>query len=130
MNRSTVLVQGLGLGVLSPKLVFPEGWNFAWVKPMEIDGIDKIKANWMLTRKGSSQRLVLYWYQDSEMTFDSEFNYRMKLFERQILGGRTDGAVVRVVTPIRDYEDVEQAQDRLKSLALYLYPRLVQLAAY
>jgi Protein of unknown function (DUF3485) len=64
------------------------------------------------------------------MTFGGEFNYRMKLFERRILGGRTDGAVVRVVTPIRDYEDVEQAQDRLKSLALYLYPRLVQLAAY
>lgn len=64
------------------------------------------------------------------MTFGGEFNYRMKLFERQILGGRTEGAVVRVVTPIRDYEDVEQAQDRLKSLALHLYPRLVQLVAY
>lgn len=100
------------------------------VKPTEIDGIDKIKANWMLTRKGSSQRLVLCWYQDSEMTFGSEFNYRMRLRERQILGGRTDGAVVRVVTPIRDYEDVDQAQDRLKSLALHLYPRLVQLVAY
>ena len=116
----------------SPKLVFPEGWNFAWVKPteIEIDGIAKIKANWMLTRKGSSQRLVLYWYQNSEMTFSSELNYRMKLFERQLLGGRTDGAVVRIVTPIRDHEDVEQAQDRLKSLALHLYPRLVQLVAY
>lgn len=59
MNRSTVLVQGLGLGVLSPKLVFPAGRNFARVKPMEIDGIDKIKANWMLMRKGSSQRSSL-----------------------------------------------------------------------
>lgn len=129
MNRSTVLVQGLGLGVLSPKLVFPAGRILHGSNRWKSTVLTKSKPiGCLCVREARSE--VLYWYQDSEMTFGGEFNYRMKLFERQILGGRTDGAVVRVVTPIRDYEDVEQAQDRLKSLALYLYPRLVQLAAY
>jgi EpsI family protein len=112
----------------SPKLTFPEGWYLVWVKPVdiEIDRTAKIKANWILTRKGMSQRLVLYWYQMQKLSFSGELNYRIELITRNILGRRTDGAVIRIATAMSDNEDVERAQNRLKSLAVNLYPRLVR----
>lgn len=122
-------IQDGGNRLRSPKLVFPEGWNFVWVEPMEIaiDDIIKITANWMLTRKGSSQRLVLYWYQDRELSLAHELHYRLGLFKRRLLGDRTDGTIVRIATPLRDGESLKQAQQRLSSFALSLYPHLVQL---
>jgi EpsI family protein len=84
----------------------------------------------MLTRKGSLQRFVLYWYQHRQLSFDTEIDYRVELFKRNTLGGRTDGTVVRIATSIGDQEDIEQAQNRLKSFVSELYPQLVQHVAY
>jgi EpsI family protein len=113
----------------SPKLIFPKDWNFEWVKPTQIEtnGVAKINANWMLTRKASSQRLVLYWYQNRELSWSGELDYRIDLFKNQILGGRTDGAVVRIATSLSDGENVERAQTRLKSFAVDLHPALLEL---
>jgi EpsI family protein len=118
-----------GLRLRSPKLIFPENWNSVWVKPadVEIGGKALIRGNWMLTRKGDSLRLVLYWYQFEESAFSGEFEYRLRQLKRALIDRRSDGAVVRLATAVRADEPIEPAQQRLRALAVDLYPRLVAL---
>jgi EpsI family protein len=118
--------QTAGLRLRSPKISFPEHWNSVWLKSanVEIAGKIAIRGNWMLTRKGNSQRLVMYWYQIADDTFSGEFENRLRQLKRAILNRRTDGTVVRIATPVANGESIEQAQERLRLLSIQLYSRL------
>jgi len=121
--------QNDGDRLYSPKLVLPEHWNFAWVRPITVDVGNGtwIRANSMLTRAGTAARLVLYWYQVSGQTVAGELDHRLLQVRRSIFEGRSDGAVVRLTTPILESEKIEQAQERLTIFARYLYPELVKI---
>ena len=112
----------------SPQLVFPENWNSVWLKPadIEVTGNGAIRGNWILTRKGDSMRLVLYWYQINKSAFAGEFEYRLRQLKRALLERRSDGAVVRLATPVKAGEPIETAQARLRALGGALYPKLVK----
>jgi EpsI family protein len=121
--------QAGGIRLGSPKINFPEHWNSVWLKPanVEVAGDTSIRGTWMLTRKGNSARLVIYWYQIAEDTFSGEFENRIRQLQRAFLERRTDGAVVRIATPLLDGESVEQAQERLRLLSVQLYSRLTKI---
>jgi EpsI family protein len=112
----------------SPKLLLAEHWNFAWVKPTSIQlaNASRIEANWMLTHKGNTTRLVLYWYQLEKNTLAGELDYRIELVKRSIWDRRSDGAVIRLATAVADYEPIEKAQERLAAFASNLYPQLLK----
>jgi EpsI family protein len=118
--------QTAGILLRSPKISFPEHWNSVWLQPanVEIAGKIAIRGNWMLTRKGNSQRLVMYWYQIEDDTFSGELENRLRQLKRAVLSRRTDGAVVRIATPVRNGESIEQAQERLRLLSTELYSGL------
>jgi EpsI family protein len=120
--------QNAGDRLLSPKLIPGEHWNFEWVKPARVDFTNgpKIGANWMLARKGKAARLVLYWYQFNERMIAGELDYRIELVKRLVFDRRSDGAVVRLATPVADSEPIEQAQERLTTFAAVFYPELVK----
>jgi EpsI family protein len=121
--------QTAGIRLRSPKINFPENWNSVWLKPanVEIAGVVAIRGNWMLTRKGDSERLVMYWYQIAADTFSGEFENRIRQLQRALLDRRTDGAVVRIATPLLNGESIEQAQERLQLLSMQLYSRLAKM---
>jgi EpsI family protein len=121
--------QNAGDRLRSPKLVLGEHWNFAWVKPARVDltNASRIEANWMLARKGNAARLVLYWYQFDGSTIAGELGYRTELLKRLVFDRRSDGAVVRLATPVSDNESIERAQARLAAFASHLYPELAEL---
>lgn len=121
--------QNDGDRLYSPKLVLPERWNFVWVRPtsMGVGNGKWIRVNSMLTRAGTATRLVLYWYQISGRSVAGELDHRLIQVRRLILEGRSDGAVVRLATPVLDSEKIEQAEDRLKMFASYLYPELLKI---
>lgn len=114
--------------LISPKLILPEHWNFAWVKPARLYVANGalIDANWMLTRNGNASRLVLYWYQLGGATLGGELDYRIALIKRLVRDRRSDGAVVRLATPLREGEMIETAQERLRAFSIQLYPSLVK----
>jgi EpsI family protein len=118
--------QTAGIRLRSPKINFPENWNSVWLKPanVEIASAVTIRGNWMLTRRGNTQRLVMYWYQIADDTFSGEFENRLRQLKRAILNRRTDGAVVRIATPVLNGESIEQAQERLRLVSIELYSRL------
>lgn len=121
--------QAAGRRLSSPKLVFPDHWNSVWLEPAEIQirSGASIRGNWMLTRKGDSLRLVLYWYQIGEETLAGELENRLRQLKRAMLERRTDGAVVRLATPVSDGVSIERAQDLLGGVARQLYPELVRI---
>lgn len=121
--------QNDGDRLYSPKLLLPERWNFAWVRPTSIDAGNgtPIRANSMLTRAGTAARLVLYWYQVSGESVAGELDHRLIQVRRSIVQGRSDGAVVRLATPVLESEKMEQAEERLRMFASYLYPELVKI---
>ena len=112
----------------SPKMNFPDHWDFAWVKPavLPLDGATSIHGNWMLARKGQARELVLYWYQIGSQTYGGELEHRIEQIRRLFLERRSDGAIVRISAVLRNEEAIEVAQKRLQEFAIRFYPELLR----
>jgi EpsI family protein len=111
----------------SPRLGFPYGWNYVWIEPARVASTNAnlpINANWMLTQNGQHRVLVLYWFQVGEKTFGGEFEKRLIQIRNALLLGRSDGAVVRLATPLTNSDKIDEAKNRLAAFAAELYPRL------
>ena len=120
--------QRTGNRLRSPQLYFPEHWNSVWVRPAEI-GVNSegaIHGNWMLARKGQARELVLYWYQIGSRTYGGEFEHRIEQIRRLFFERRSDGAIVRISTSLRNDEPIEAAQKRLQEFGIRLYPELLR----
>lgn len=120
--------QTAGSRLRSPKLYLPERWNSAWLKPAElpVDERTSVRGNWMLARKGDSGQLVIYWYQIGSRTYAGEFEYRYEQFRRSLIERRSDGAVIRIASSLRNGESPEVAQARLGVFGVHLYRQLVR----
>ena len=90
-------------------------------------GEERIDAVWLLTKKNTSRRVVLYWYQIGNKFLSSDVRYRLELARRLIFEGRTDSAVIRLATDLNDSESVDQALKRLIDFSLQLRPQLRRL---
>ena len=111
----------------SPRLGFPYGWNYVGIEPTRVASTDAnipINANWMLTQNGQQRVLVLYWFQVGEETFGGEFEKRLIQIRNVLFFGRSDGAVVRLATPVVNSDKIDEAKNRLAAFAAALYPRL------
>jgi EpsI family protein len=77
-----------------------------------------IEVNRLVIEKGLSRQLVLYWYQSHGRVVASEYWGRAYLVVDAVRLGRTDGALVRVITPVGASEaDAErEAIDFTRSL--------------
>jgi EpsI family protein len=113
----------------SPKLMFPELWNYIVMTPIQISvGTDApIQANLLVTQKGPSKRLVLYWYQLRETPFIGELDYRMATLKSTLLNSDSPMMVVRMATALTDEEPLDSAESRLKELAPLIYRELNRL---
>jgi len=111
----------------SPKLQIPYGWNYVWIEPAQLPAAGanpSLSANWMLMQNNNIRYLVLYWYQIGDSTFSGELHKRLAMIRNTIFRRRSDGAVVRLATPLPDLDKLEQAKSRLAGFAAELYPNL------
>jgi EpsI family protein len=108
----------------SPKLVFPSRWEYASMDDIRIAGQGgrRINANWLLTKKNNSRRVVLFWYQLPGRTLSSDVLYRLELARRLIFHGRSDAVVVRLASEVDGSETVDQALERLITFSQQLFP--------
>jgi EpsI family protein len=85
-------------------------------------------VNRVVIQNGVDRELVLYWYQSHGRVIASEYKSRFFLVADAIRYNRTDGSIVRLVTPIaRDGIDAEQQADlALNRFAADLFPSLDQ----
>ena len=98
--------QRQGDTVHSPMNCLPAaGWQLLDVDRTSIAaGSRSLVVNRDTIQKGLDKRLVLYWYQSHGRAIASEYLGKMYLVLDGLRFHRTDGALVRVITPIVDNE--------------------------
>ncbi|MGR8929599.1 MAG: VPLPA-CTERM-specific exosortase XrtD [Gammaproteobacteria bacterium] len=84
--------------------------------------------NRVVIRKGNTSQLVYYWFEERGRVMADEYQVKWYLLRDALLENRTDGALVRLTTPIIDGEPKDAADQRISdflSEALPLLPGYV-----
>jgi exosortase D (VPLPA-CTERM-specific) len=99
--------QRQGDTIHSPKNCLP-GAGWLPVKSdrivIPVAGGDVIEVNHYVIQKGLEKQVVLYWYQSHGRVIASEYWAKIYLVLDAIRINRTDGALIRVISPVRDSE--------------------------
>jgi len=107
--------QRMGSTIHSPQNCLPgSGWTPAESSRMELPrpGGGNIKVNRYVITRGLDHMLVLYWYQAHGRVVASEYWAKFYLVADAIRMNRSDGALVRVMTPIAQDESLASAEQR------------------
>lgn len=119
-----------GSGIHSPEVCLPAGgWEIfsldaAYRVSFPETEFGTFEVNRAIIQKGLSQQLVYYWFEQRGQRFTNDFTAKLKVVWDSFTIGRTDGALVRFVTPIGRDEDPAQADIRIKALMAETLPRL------
>jgi EpsI family protein len=76
------------------------------------------------SQSGEGQELVLYWFQAHGRVVASEWQAKYYLISDSIHMNRSDGALVRLMTPMLDGESPDAAQARMMKLGSQFLPLL------
>ena len=118
--------QRTGDTIHSPQNCLPgAGWVPVESKHILLPTADgaRISINRYIISKGISRELVFYWYQAHGRVTPSEYWAKIYLVTDAISMNRTDGALVRIVTPIANVDD-EAAQVRASEFTQQILPLL------
>jgi EpsI family protein len=84
----------------------------------------EVEVNRFLVGKGGERALVLYWYQAHGRITPSEYTAKYRLIADSIVMNRSDGALLRVTTLLRDGENPSDAEARAVRFARLAAPFL------
>lgn len=119
--------QRAGDTIHSPKNCLPgSGWlpvESARIQLTNPNGMP-VEVNRYIIAKGLDRQLVIYWYQAHNRIVASEYWAKYYLATDAMRLNRTDGALVRVITPLMPGEDVEAGQLRTMEFSKLLLPTL------
>lgn len=116
--------QRQGDAIHSPLNCLPgTGWTpVAHSRPMLQVGDSRFQVNRYVVRKRGEQQLVTYWFQGRGRIMANEYVNKAYLLLDAVRLRRTDGALIRVVTPIRG--DERSADDATANFVTALQPEL------
>ena len=80
--------------------------------------------NRVLMQRDTQKELVYYWFDERGMTVANEWWAKVYLLRDAIFKNRTDGALVRLTTPIYPGEAEADADKRLQSFVHLFVPKL------
>jgi EpsI family protein len=81
-----------------------------------------ITVNRFLIQKDRDQQVVFYWYQSQGKAIAGELPAKLEMIKNSMVRHRTDGALVRVSSPV--YGSVQDTSDRLVRYIQAMYPVL------
>lgn len=110
----------------SPQQCLPGGgWNFTDQGVVQTpEGAPDYAYNRIVMEQGETKFLVYYWYQQRGRRIADEFMMKGILIYDVLTTRRSDGAMVRIMTPVSPDEDIEAADKRLQSFQRELEARL------
>ncbi len=120
--------QRTGDTIHSPKNCLPgAGWQPVESNSLALRNRDGhgVQVNRYVIQKKMDRQLVLYWYQSHGRVIASEYSAKIYLVADAIRWNRTDGALVRVTTPV--IQSPEESQRRAVAFAQELLPALDRL---
>jgi exosortase D (VPLPA-CTERM-specific) len=118
--------QEIGEAIHSPRICIPAGgWRISQIRPVNVGtDADPLSVNRAIIQKGNEKALVYYWFQGRGRIEASEYAVKVHLMTDAILRQRTDGALVRLVTPIFENEQVAASEQRLHAFLTKMRPEL------
>jgi EpsI family protein len=119
--------QRTGQSIHSPQNCLPgAGWTFQSSGITEFtDATGKTyRVGEYLITNGSTTEEALYWYQMQGRSIASDYKAKLYTLAESIRYGRTDAALVRIITPVIPGEDTLEAHNRLVGFARQLTPLL------
>lgn len=119
--------QRTGQTMHSPQHCLPgAGWTFDSQKYVNLQDVNgkKYKVGEYLISNGESKQFVIYWYQAHGRSVPNEYIAKLYMVTDAIRTNRTDGALVRVITPVLPNEPLQSAEDRAIHFTQQMAPNL------
>jgi EpsI family protein len=119
--------QRTGQSIHSPQNCLPgAGWTFVSSKKTYLHGpgLKNYAVGEYVIANGTQKQVVLYWYLAHGRSIANDYLAKAYMMADAIRYNRTDGALVRLVTPLNPNESVEVARARLIKFAGLLVPTL------
>jgi exosortase D (VPLPA-CTERM-specific) len=106
-----------GRSIHAPEICLPGGgWEIAGLGPVEVDltgtRLGSVTLNRAVIRKGLEKQLVYYWFEGRGRRMSHDFMTRFHTVADSVTLNRTDGGLVRVITPILPGEATAEADAR------------------
>lgn len=122
-------VQAEGNSAHSPRACIPgDGWEIMDFAPHEMRDVHfagkSVGVNRVVIQKGEHRQLVYYWFQQRGRVVTDEYVVKLYIFWDAITRGRSDGAMVRLVTPVERGESLEKGDRTLEAFAAQAVPAL------
>lgn len=112
----------------SPRTCMPGGgWKIEQMADTTLalgNGAGTMTVNRAIIQKGDQRQLVYYWFDQRGRVLTSEFAVKWYIFRDALLRNRSDGALMRLVTPVASTEDMSRADRRLTAFLSTVTPRL------
>ena len=107
-------------GTHSPTDCLPGGgWEIAKLEQIRVSdnlgGAAPFTLNRAIIQKGLERMMVYYWYDQQGVRTASSYYAKFLLTESKVMTGRSDGALVRLISPISPDEADAAAEARLQS---------------
>lgn len=106
-----------GSGIHSPEVCIPAGgWEVsAWVPTtVALENGMRFEVNRALIQKGVSRQLVYYWFEQRGQRLTSDYYVKALTVVESLRSGRSDGGLVRLITPLGLNESEEAGDARLR----------------
>jgi exosortase D (VPLPA-CTERM-specific) len=116
-----------GSGIHSPEVCLPTGgWEVSsWrSEAVTLEDGTVIPVNRALIRKGVSRQLVYYWFEQRGRRMTGDYAAKAMTIWDSLTRGRSDGGLVRLVTPLTPTEDESAAEARLRAFMAGIGPEL------
>lgn len=118
-----------GAGLHSPEVCLPVGgWEISSIEVAQVSVPGTVygdfRVNRAIIQKGLTRQLVYYWFEQRGTRMVNDYLAKASVVWDGIRIGRSDGALVRFVTPIGTNEDEAEADARLQRLMAELLPDL------
>lgn len=121
--------QRTGQTIHSPQHCLPgAGWSFEssrYATLTDINGKPYNVGEYVINN-GESRQFVVYWYEAHGRSIANEYRAKAYMLADAIRYNRTDGALVRVTTPIAANESVDAARERAVQFTSRMAPFLPQ----
>ena len=119
--------QRTGQSIHSPQNCLPgAGWTFASSSKTYLHSsqINDYPVGEYVITNGTARQVVLYWYLAHGRSIANDYVAKAYMMADAIRWNRTDGALVRLVTPLDPNESLASAQARVVNFADRLVPML------
>mgnify|MGYP006271527615 CR=1 FL=1 len=120
--------QRAGASIHSPRSCMPGGgWRITSLERTDVSdvlGYRMAPVNRAVIELGDARQLVYYWFEQRGRVISNEYFAKWYLFWDSLTRARSDGALVRVVTPVGLRDGLAGAEARLHDFLRVFHPEL------